>query len=649
MPDYGKRHKSHQKLARGLATSRNRLTLRSGDALIAQNCDRETSDAVRRRNGNEFLYQFVTDEGTPTPVVNFYNHEWDYPCRGPIHRHLFALQDGSIWMREPGSGFSVVRVTGADLDDVLTDHVSFVTVNGDTFIAVGKGRLRLFDGERLWFAGIEPPTDRPSATAGAAGSLSGDFLYKITYIYETDETSRESGPSPLGGFNGTTSPITVASTQVDLTWNAHPNAVAPGNGERCNGYRIYRTVDLSQPDADDSAYLLVAEINDVTVTSYTDDTASTELTDLAPLERPIPPDGTKLLAYHSDSMFFGSPRFNRVGYSFSETDEPEYVPTGASNKLQGGSTSSLTAFYFIAGTFGCMTEDEIFTIAGSSPSDFVPRTASKFTGCLSPNSIQVFNEVAAFVGKHGIFAWNGGEPVNLTQDTIEDGVKDLPFDAYRATCSSIYPRRNHYYVAMDTPQGGRHIWVLDYTAESLSIGDGSEAELSEPRLSRAWFEYTGMRATSMGTVRSYEDKDTLLYWGDEEGNVLLFDRGDTDAGKNIELRYRYVFKPAEGRQANPVNRKFRVREIVPLTDRFTGAIRVGLQYLVSHTPQMFYKPWRNRSGETFDEEGKATEERFSHNGEGAAIVEIGYRGRGEFRLLAVSHEWQALTKRHQKV
>lgn len=642
MPD--KRYNQYIKIGGGLATSRNRLTLRSGDALVAENCNRETTDAVTKRNGNLLL-----NRGVPTEVrtlIAYYNHEWDYPCRGKIHAHLFVLNTGEVYARLPGDTFATVKLSGADLEDVLTDRVSMLTVDGDTYIAVGRGRLRLFDGQQLWYAGLDPPAAGPATAAVVSGALTGTFRYKITYVYRTDETFRESGPSPGSTVSGTPGNVTVSSGKVNVTWTAHPNATPPGNYERCNGYRIYRTTDLSAATADPEVFLLVTEIDDVTTTSYSDELASTELTSLAPTDRPRPPDGTRELGYHSDSLFCGSPRFNPGGYAFSESDNPEYFPAGNSRRVPDNSVSAITGFFKIAGTFGYFTENAIFHVGGSSPADFVDREVSSFTGCLAPNSIVVFNDVVSFVGKHGTYSWDGSRPAILTQD-IEDDVKGLPFVDYRKSYAAIYQERNHLMVSMLTKTGARVVRVLDYTAEQVTTGSEADGDLAEPRATRAWFTYTGMPILAMGVVRAYDTFEQILYWNDDQGNVYQYDVGDTDGGAPIRMRYHYVFRPSEGRTANPIDRKFRVRAVRVMTDEFQGAARVGLQFLEGHQPEMKFNPWRRRqfpSGR-----GRDTEERFSDNGSGAAIVAIEHEGPGAFRILGVSHEWQPLTRRHQEV
>lgn len=648
----GLRHKAHRKLGGGLNLSTNRLTLASGEALVAQNCDRDHGDAVRKRKGNEWLWWFnyPFPYGIRYPIVGIYNHEYDYKCRGKRHWHLVVLADGSVWYREKGDGVSFVRVpTATQLGEVLTDYASFVTIGGDTFIAVGSKRLRLFDGDYIWWAGLEAPTTAPTAATNGAGVLDGDYKYQFTYIYRTDETFRESGPSPAS-----TSAVTASSNTLRVTWTPHPNSVSPGNGERCSGYRIYRSIDLSSGAAE-GVYLLVDEVSTVTSTTYDDNKPFSELTSLAPLERPIPPDGTKLVAEHSDSLFCFSPRFNRVGLMYSGSKLPEVFPAINSTVIPDSTTSAITGVFKISGNFGCMTEDKIYQIAGSSPRDFVHREMSSYTGCLSPASLQIIDKVAIFVGKHGIYGWDGVTP-RLLSEPLQDEVVGLSFDAYRRTCGAVYQELNHYYCSMESASGEkRRVWVYDLASETTRYGNTDLGELDEPRATRAWFEYVGMNMRSVGAVRDYTDRKSLLYWGDDEGRLFLYDRGDTDGfsvtsavrGAPIRMQYDYVFMPSENKAVNPLDRTFIIRKVILHTDRCIGTFKVGLRYLRSHVPGMFYRPWRTRTQVPGDV--REHEERFAHNGSSAAVVSIVHDGPGEFRVVGVSHEWQPRTLRHQEV
>ena len=642
----GLRYKAHQRLGDGLNLDANRLTLRSGEALVAQNCDRDHTYAIRKRSGNVKLWTFRTvgSDGVlrRRPVAGFYNHEWDYPCRGVIHTQLVVLRDGSVWFRERGDEVSFIPVVGeAQLTNTYVNHASFCTIDGDTYIAVGKGRLRLFDGERLYWVGLEAPSVASIATDTGAGSLDGTYRYKVTYIYRTDETFRESGTGPVSNE------LTVSGgREITLTWAAHPNNTPPGNGERCNGYRVYRTQDLSAL-GDSEAFFLVTEINDLSTVTYVDATADTDLTDLAPTDRPLPPEGAGLVAEHSDSLFIGSSKFNRMGFNYSETDYPESFPENNRTKIPDSSSSNLTGFFKIVGIFGCTTEDKIYHIAGQSPADFIHREMSNFTGCLSPDSMCAVNNVVIFTGKHGIYAWDGASP-RVLSEPIKEEVRGLSFDRYRTTYGSAYTERSHFYLSMPNREGNsRRIWVYDLSSEGTSQGDGTEADLSEARATRAWFEYTGMAATSMGEVRSYVDRSSILYWGDDLGNLFQYDQGDTDAGASIPMRYDYIFKAAESRSANPIDRTFTVRKVILHTDRWRGAVQVGLKYLRSHVPEFIYRPFNRQH--PADGEVRETEVRFAHNGSSAAVVSIRHDGPGDFRILAVSHEWQPKSMRHQVV
>ena len=173
----GLRYKAHQRLGDGLNLDANRLTLRSGEALVAQNCDRDHTYAIRKRSGNVKLWTFRTPGSDGVlrrrPIAGFYNHEWDYPCRGVLHTQLVVLRDGSVWFRERGDEVSFIPVVGeAQLTNTYVNHASFCTIDGDTYIAVGKGRLRLFDGERLYWVGLEAPSVASIATGSAPRAAS---------------------------------------------------------------------------------------------------------------------------------------------------------------------------------------------------------------------------------------------------------------------------------------------------------------------------------------------------------------------------------------------------------------------------------------------------------------------------------------------
>lgn len=104
------------------------------------------------------------------------------------------------------------------------------------------------------------PGTFPTATAGAAGVLTGYYAYFVTYITATGETDCTTA---------TPTPVQVTSQQINLT------NIPVSSDASVTGRKIYRTVDVtvsSDPTKMKQAYL-VATLNDNTTTTYTDNTA----------------------------------------------------------------------------------------------------------------------------------------------------------------------------------------------------------------------------------------------------------------------------------------------------------------------------------------------------------------------------------------
>lgn len=646
----GLRGKSHLRLGQGLNLDANRLTLEPGDALVARNCDRDHDNAIRKRRGSQREHVFMTEweDGItrPTAVAGIYNHEWDDPCRGAFHSHLYALENGQVWRKVPGEPPAFEKVTGPVVENVRVSYADFETISGDTFIAIGKGRLRVYDGERMWWAGIATPAASIALTTPSGTSLTGTYSYRFTYIYRgEDNRFMESNPTPSDPINDT---ATVTSKDITVSWTAHPNSVLPGNGERVTGYRIYRTADQDS-GGDPQVFLLVTEITDVTTTSYVDSTPDLELTDLMPAEnsRNVPPDGTTLVKEYSGSLFCFGPKFNRLGFDYSEPGEYEAFPATNRTRLPESSTGRVTGAFKISGILGCTTEDTIYHVSGSNPRDFTHRYMTNYTGCLSPGSVKVLHNTAMLRGKHGFYSWNGAS-LNYLSEDIEDEVKGVPFDTARLSFAEVLTEYTHYYCSTVKASTGERVWwVYDISSEGYSAAANDEGGSTSPRLVRSWFEYTGMPAVAMGVVRQFTDREEYLEWADANGVLYRFDVGDTDDGRTIDLEYQYVFLPSERRAKNPPDRTFVVREVTTHTDEWVGRVDVALKYLRSHMTDFITSDVRYRE----DAQGDIREEqfRFAHNGSSAAVVRVRHTGPGTYRLLGVTHNWKPRSRRHQEI
>ncbi len=134
---------------------------------------------------------------------------------------------------------------------------------GATLTAVQSYRVAVFTNDAMaevkgmaWDRLFRFQSGAPTAAAGAAGAITGTVTYRVTFVTETGVESNAGPPSTA---------ITVAGKKVDLT------QIPVSADEQVVARRIYRDQD------NDATYRFVAQIDDNTTTSYTDNVSSSAL------------------------------------------------------------------------------------------------------------------------------------------------------------------------------------------------------------------------------------------------------------------------------------------------------------------------------------------------------------------------------------
>lgn len=151
--------------------------------------------------------------------------------------------------------------------------------------------------------GVDPPTTAATGAATAtAGLPNGDYLLKYTYV---NADGVESNPSPASatvttGLKQTTWTVTADTTPYNTTVKR----------------RLYRTVD------DGSIYKYLAEIDDNTTTTYTDNTADTALGSLMLDNNNMPPANCTLVYEFNAYVFY----VDRYDVWYSKAGAPDQVP-----------------------------------------------------------------------------------------------------------------------------------------------------------------------------------------------------------------------------------------------------------------------------------------------------------------------------------
>lgn len=159
--------------------------------------------------------------------------------------------------------------------------------------------------------GVDPPSSAPTLADGGAGSLTGTYLGKVTYV---NDDGAESNPSSASGS------LSITSKQISWTIPTGPT----GTAKR----RLYRT------KAGGAAYYYVTEIADNTTTTYTDTTADSALGDASHPAMSdtnhVPPDSK--IVFEFQNYIFYVPTADESQLWYSKVGEPEQVPNSSTSK-----------------------------------------------------------------------------------------------------------------------------------------------------------------------------------------------------------------------------------------------------------------------------------------------------------------------------
>jgi hypothetical protein len=212
------------------------------------------------------------------------------------------------------------------------------------------------DGSNTRILEVVAPTVAPSTGLdGAAGNLTGDYQYKITFV-------SEKGAETNGGPGSII--LATAADIVDIT------NIATGSAEVASR-KIYRT------EAGGSVFYYLATISDNTTTTYDDNIADVNLgTDVVPYNHDAPPDRLSFPTVYKEYLF-GVPFAHPGRLYFSHQTYPEifngaegtgyYIIVG----LNDG--ENIIGVKTLRGSLFVFKDKSTWPVVGGSPDDF--RTA----------------------------------------------------------------------------------------------------------------------------------------------------------------------------------------------------------------------------------------------------------------------------------
>jgi len=228
----------------------------------------------------------------PGPTGGVNTHTYSTELQGNKYEMLknleFATKYGSFSSRKGytaynGSTINSSRITGgvrwywgaSSKEMIVTSSTKVYKGTGSAFSEIGTGftsgaewhfaglldllygvngvdAVQRRDGANDTFraAGFAAPATAPTLTLAASGGLTGDYKYKVTFVYDSN-AAHESSAGPAS------KQVTAADQQIVLT-------AIPVGGTGATSRNIYRTA------AGGTEYFLLASIADNSTTTYTD-------------------------------------------------------------------------------------------------------------------------------------------------------------------------------------------------------------------------------------------------------------------------------------------------------------------------------------------------------------------------------------------
>lgn len=236
-----------------------------------------------------------------------------------------------------------------------------------------------------------PPTVQVDLSAGAAGTLTGSYLALQTYKL-LDEFGNVIAESDFGPAE------TVRTTVGNQKLHAH----FPLSSEAVDATQLYRTTTLG------ATYFPWIQVPGNSTTDIEDDKSDAELQLIAAPELGSAPDLT-LIAEFAGRLW---------GVSRDDVDSLRYTSAGtmygwsALNTLLiphvGSDGAGITALIPRRAALGVARRNVFNQVTGSQRTNFQPTIVNggENTGCVSQESVMVYNDVAFFLGQDGVYRWD---------------------------------------------------------------------------------------------------------------------------------------------------------------------------------------------------------------------------------------------------
>lgn len=348
-----------------------------------------------------------------------------------------------------------------------------------------------YDGTNVVNMGVETPT-APAVATGAAGNLTGDYYYKVSYQVDSYSEGNASVASSL---------VQPSSEKVTVT---KPTSTPEAD---VTHWIIYRT------KAGATTYYKLASVAIGTGT-YSDDVIDTSLDtgSTAPADNSAP-GVVDFIALQHRYIFLADKTSSRV--YFCTQDYPEKYPAAYYFDINAKDGENINGLLVALGSMYCFKPNAIYAICGNDVDDFgvPPNKWSKY-GCYAPDTLVEVNwkgsPMILYLHKTGVRAWDGTLSHPLSSH-IQTTIESIDPDYIHLACAEL--KGNEYWISFCTSgTANNETWILN-----LETGD--------------W------REMNYGCNGFMVEVDDNLYSAQDDGWVHQQDTGTTDLGGDLTWEY----------------------------------------------------------------------------------------------------------------
>lgn len=350
------------------------------------------------------LFDYVKSDGTRIPVATALSGIYRYGS--PVSNAWNALS---------------LTSAGGNRTGTVNDYYDFVVLRDILYASNGVNGNLKYDGTDVHNMGVTAPSSAATAALGAAGVLTGNYSYKITFY--NSAKAHESNPSAASNT------VTASSSRIDLT------GIPVSSDAQVNRRRIYRTTTGG------GVWLFLAEIADNTTTIYTDNAADSTLgIQIEEFANGVPPSAA-IMEVYKGRVFSVQKDSSRVW--FSKQNFPNAVHSNDFRDLDPDDGDAATGLRRLYGQIIAFKNDSIWNGFGDDRNTFA--FERQVNGIGSVNNVGIVaipgRNALMFVSEDGFYSYDGISE-QKESDAIDPVFKGLNQSRLKYAYGFVYKPKN---------------------------------------------------------------------------------------------------------------------------------------------------------------------------------------------------------------